>query len=771
MSAVKTLAHVRDAAESTGEFNLKGAFAQFDVDGDGSISHEELSTILLSLIPGLAYDEILDVIHLFDPNNDGEISYFEFAHTFYTSEDYDHKAKARMSMVKIRKMASSKKGFNLREAFQRFDTDGDGTVSHDELKVVINDILQGDVTEQEMADVIKLFDPDDDGSISYREFNSLFYSISVEDLSEKVRVVCEFVAQHSEQSPWGDAEVEAKVVPGLMRDEFIAVKLSMNNITDEGVNELCGALSDDKSHCEVIDLRSNAFGSLAAQKLGVALGTNIYVQELFLSHNDIGGEGAAALCASLAPTNAGFSAISVLDLRHCGIDDAGAERLGKSLVGNTALKTVSFCGNRIGDRGGGAIGAALQNERCMIKNMNLSNNMIGEEGAKLLGYSLRANRECTSFILSGNVAVGDVGVSAFAETLEGVSDYDDDDDDDDDEDDGDNDDPSQGKGKGKGKSKIKGKNKSKSKRGGNRLSVLGLAGCGMSDAGAIDLCGSLRTNDVLTTLDIRSNEFGDDGAVAIGRSLEENTALRQLYMGNNDLGKSAATALGAALAKNVSLLVLDVSGTDLSKANAGLLAEGLHDNEALLELNISRSKIDDEGLKCFQDAVEANQVLDKLLFHSNPLTLPVIAAMDFALSRERKPAANILDNMEAKRVKRKKMMKLRAVSRNMTVENEAKEEQVQEKKKQEVLEPGVTIFVPVSFGRRNNIVGKLSIDSTTTLQTARERIHEMGDLGDDFVFMSCNDGKPIPKVEEGKRQVIWDSGKHVVLRPDNWIEL
>ena len=206
--------------------------------------------------------------------------------------------------------------------------------------------------------------------------------------------------------------------------------------------------------------------------------------------------------------------------------------------------------------------------------------------------------------------MGDVGVSAFAETLEGVSDYDDDDDDDDDEDDGDNDDPSQGKGKGKGKSKIKGKNKSKSKRGGNRLSVLGLAGCGMSDAGAIDLCGSLRTNDVLTTLDIRSNEFGDDGAVAIGRSLEvslanvsnstrkpllttsldlqENTALRQLYMGNNDLGKSAATALGAALAKNVSLLVLDVSGTDLSKANAGLLAEGLHDNEALLELNISR---------------------------------------------------------------------------------------------------------------------------------------------------------------------------------------
>ena len=96
MSAVKTLSHVREVAERDGEFNLKKAFGQFDVDGDGSISHTELSTILLSLIPELAYDEILDVINLFDPNNDGEISYVEFAHTFYTSEDYDFKAKGEL---------------------------------------------------------------------------------------------------------------------------------------------------------------------------------------------------------------------------------------------------------------------------------------------------------------------------------------------------------------------------------------------------------------------------------------------------------------------------------------------------------------------------------------------------------------------------------------------------------------------------------------------------------------------------------------------------
>ena len=99
---------------------------------------------LLQLSPDLAFDEIRSVIDLFDPNNDGEIAYVEFAHTFYNSENpLDMTLKAKKCMARIRKMAASKRGFNLREAFQRFDKDGDGTVSHEELKVVVNDILQG----------------------------------------------------------------------------------------------------------------------------------------------------------------------------------------------------------------------------------------------------------------------------------------------------------------------------------------------------------------------------------------------------------------------------------------------------------------------------------------------------------------------------------------------------------------------------------------------------------------------------------------------------
>ena len=113
--AVKTLVHVRSAAEASGGFNLKAAFAKFDVDGDGSISHEELTTVLLTIIPDLAYDEILAVIDMFDPNHDGDIAYVEFAHTFYNCEINDNKLKAKKAMMRVRKMASTKKGIHLRE--------------------------------------------------------------------------------------------------------------------------------------------------------------------------------------------------------------------------------------------------------------------------------------------------------------------------------------------------------------------------------------------------------------------------------------------------------------------------------------------------------------------------------------------------------------------------------------------------------------------------------------------------------------------------------
>ncbi|GMI04191.1 hypothetical protein TrLO_g7241, partial [Triparma laevis f. longispina] len=273
--------------------------------------------------------------------------------------------------------------------------------------VVINDILQGDITEEEMVAVIELFDPNNDGDVQYSEFRDLFYSISVDQ--EKERNPAKFSNQDMD-----DTKLEAEVIPHLMRDEYSELRLSHNRLTDEGAEEISGALSDDKAHLQILDLRFNEIGAEGAIHLGNALGSNVYVTELYFSYNPLGGRGASSLCASLAPTNAGFSSVCVLDLRHCGIDDDGGESMGRSFKGNTALKEISLCGNMLGDKTAAAMAEALQNERCMIHSLNLSNNKIGGRGSKHIGHSIRSNVELKAIILSGN-PIGDLGVSSFAE--------------------------------------------------------------------------------------------------------------------------------------------------------------------------------------------------------------------------------------------------------------------------------------------------------------------------------------------------------------------
>ena len=168
--------------------------------------------------------------------------------------------------------------------------------------------------------------------------------------------------------------------------------------------------------------------------------------------------------------------------------------------------------------------------------------------------------------------------------------------------------------------------------------------------------------------------------------------------------------------------------------------------------------------------------LEKIIYHCNVLSKSVVAALVFALSRERKPSAKLLDNMESARLERRQEMKEREIARKIKAAAEAGEAdadamEIAKRKTQEVLEPGTKIWIPVSFGRRNNVLGKIEVDSSTTLSDARASIDKFGDLGDEYIFLSVNDGQPIDTEEESKRQVTWDCGRHVLLRPINWIEL
>ncbi len=61
----------------------------------------------------------------------------------------------------------------LREAFAMFDKDGGGTISREELKQTINEVMSGTgemLPDNEFEEMINEFDTNRDGNISYEEF-------------------------------------------------------------------------------------------------------------------------------------------------------------------------------------------------------------------------------------------------------------------------------------------------------------------------------------------------------------------------------------------------------------------------------------------------------------------------------------------------------------------------------------------------------------------------------------------------------------------------
>ena len=62
------------------------------------------------------------------------------------------------------------------EAFQVFDTDGNGSITADELRQIFNNLGEK-LTDEEISDMIHEADTDGDGEINYQEFvNMMFQS-------------------------------------------------------------------------------------------------------------------------------------------------------------------------------------------------------------------------------------------------------------------------------------------------------------------------------------------------------------------------------------------------------------------------------------------------------------------------------------------------------------------------------------------------------------------------------------------------------------------
>jgi len=127
---------------------LKATFLALDENKDGKISVAELKKAINkpggSELKGISEEELLRVMTMADTDGDGSLSYQELLQTAVN-----------------RKLVAKEE--RLYEAFCKFDLNGDGRVSLDEIAIALGDASKA-------KELIAEVDVDGDGSVSYDEF-------------------------------------------------------------------------------------------------------------------------------------------------------------------------------------------------------------------------------------------------------------------------------------------------------------------------------------------------------------------------------------------------------------------------------------------------------------------------------------------------------------------------------------------------------------------------------------------------------------------------
>ncbi|KAF8693919.1 EF-hand domain, partial [Rhizoctonia solani] len=126
----------------------RDAFSLFDKDSSGTISVEELGSIMRSLGQKPSQDELYRIMNEVDLDHSGTIDFNEF-------------------LTMMSKMGGNTIDEELDEAFKVFDRDGSGQISEEELKAVMNSLGER-LTDAEVHAMMLEADTNGDGQIDYK---------------------------------------------------------------------------------------------------------------------------------------------------------------------------------------------------------------------------------------------------------------------------------------------------------------------------------------------------------------------------------------------------------------------------------------------------------------------------------------------------------------------------------------------------------------------------------------------------------------------------
>jgi hypothetical protein len=147
----------------------------------------------------------------------------------------------------------------------------------------------------------------------------------------------------------------------------------------------------------------------------------------------------------------------------------------------------------------------------------------------------------------------------------------------------------------------------------SKVKNLAMLWCGLdAQAGGL-IASSLRSNSVLTRLDLDGNEeIGPMGAQVLSEALCVNVALTLLYLYKCNVGDKGAGHLAVALRRNRTLEDLWLGENGITHVGAAAIAAALPFNQGLKSLELSNNPLGDDGVEALAKAVPCSR-LRKLL--------------------------------------------------------------------------------------------------------------------------------------------------------------
>ena len=145
-------------------FKLHKEFLELDADGDGSISVEEVSNMIKTLKRKLKMSEkeITKFVKEIDQNGDGKVDVSEFVNMVEGGSKRDIICKALIQRA------------GMRKTFRKYDKDGNGEITRDEFRRIVEDKYQTTLMQSQVDSMMKQADVDKSGKIDYEEFLKAF---------------------------------------------------------------------------------------------------------------------------------------------------------------------------------------------------------------------------------------------------------------------------------------------------------------------------------------------------------------------------------------------------------------------------------------------------------------------------------------------------------------------------------------------------------------------------------------------------------------------